>query len=162
MKKTLTCSVCHHKNESEVHTQLVNICPENKKCISDLLNKSFLSQITKTCAVCSDDTIHLEHASLFSHPNVLVIIINRYSFNNNARKDKTHIILNRKIQHNSINYNLVGAIFHHGDSLNSGHYTSKIYYTDVAFHCNDERITKQTPNEELSGDIYIAIYKFCN
>ena len=125
LKKTLTCSVCHHKNESEVHTQLVNIYPENKKCISDLLNKSFLSQITKTCAVCSDDTIHLEHATLFSHPNVLVIIINRYSFNNNARKDKTHIILNRKIQHNSINYNLVGAIFHHGDSLNSGHYTSK-------------------------------------
>ena len=64
-----------------------------------------------------------------------------------------------KFEHKSIDYNLVGAIFHHGDSLNSGHYTSKIYYTDAAFHCNDERITKHTPFEEMSGDVYIAFYK---
>ena len=51
------------------------------------------------------------------------------------------------------------AQHHHGDSLNSGHYTSKIYYTNAAFHCNDERITKHTPIEEMSGDVYIAFYK---
>ena len=28
LKKTLTCTVCHHKNESEVHTQLINIYPK--------------------------------------------------------------------------------------------------------------------------------------
>ena len=159
LKKSLICSVCQFNNESDVHTQLVNVYPENKKYISDLLNKSLLSQITKLCVVCSINTLHYEHNSLISHPNYLIIVVNRFTFNTQARKDKTSVIINRKFKHNSIDYDLVGTILHHGDSLNSGHYTSKIYYTDAAFHCNDERITKEGLNEETSSEIYIAFYK---
>ena len=159
LKKSLTCSVCEFKTESEILTQLINIYPENKKSISELLDRSFLSQITKACIVCSKDTLHHERNSIISHPNYLVIVVNRFSYNTQARKNKTNIIMDDKFEHKSIDYNLVGAIFHHGDSLNSGHYTSKIYYTNAAFHCNDERITKHTPFEEMSGDVYIAFYK---
>ena len=31
LKKSLICSVCQFNNESDVHTQLVNVYPENKK-----------------------------------------------------------------------------------------------------------------------------------
>ena len=159
LKKSLTCSVCEFKTESEILTQLINIYPENRKSISELLDRSFLSQITKACIVCSRDTLHQECNSIISHPNYLIIVVNRFSYFTQARKDKTNIFMDDKFEHNSIDYNLVGAIFHHGDSLNSGHYTSKIYYTNAAFHCNDERITKHTPIEEMSGDVYIAFYK---
>ena len=70
--------------------------------------------------------------------------------------------MDRNFHLNSIDYNLVGGIFHHGDSLNSGHYTSKIYYTNAAFNCNDEHVIKYKPKEELSDTLYIAFYKSCN
>ena len=159
LKNSLICSACQFNNESYVHTQSVNVYPENIKDISDLLNKSLMSPITKLCVVCSINTLHYEYNSLISHHNYFIIVVNHFTFNTQARKDKTSVIINRKFKHNSIDYDLVVSILHHGDSLNSGHCTSKIYYKDAAFHFNDEHITKEGLNEETSIEIYIAFYK---
>ena len=162
LRTTFICSICHQKTESELNTQLINIYPENKKYVSELLLKSFSSKITKTCIACSRDTLHKECTSLVLNPNILVIVVNRFNFDELARKDKTSIFMDRNFHLNSIDYDLVGGIFHHGDSLNSGHYTCKIYYTNAAFNCNDEHVIKYKPKEELSDSLYIAFYKSCN
>ena len=50
-------------------------------------------------------------------------------------------------------------IHHHGDSISSGHYTSKIHFTDVVYDCNDHIITKTIPCDEVTNSVYIVIYK---
>ena len=127
--------------------------------ITKLLEESFISKVTKTCGVCCSNTEHSELTFLDRRPNILVIVINRFLFDINARKNKTNIILEEKICHNSVNYDLICSVHHHGDSLYSGHYTSRIYYTDVIFDCNDNKITKLSKLEKVTNTAYLVIYK---
>ena len=88
-----------------------------------------------------------------------MILFNRFHYGHNVRKDKTDILLERKFNHNLVNFDLIGTIHHHGDSASSGHYTSKIYCTDVVYDCNDHKITTLKPYDEVSNSVYIAFYE---
>ena len=111
------------------------------------------------CGGCSSDTEHSVVSVVESPPNVLVILFNRFHFDVNARKNRADILLERKIKHNSVAYDLIGSIHHHGDSITSGHYTSNIHYTNVVYACNDHKITEYKPNDEKSNSVYIAFYE---
>ena len=59
-----------------------------------------------------------------------------------------------------VTYDFIGSIHHHVDSISSGHYTSKIHFTDVVYDCNDYIITKAIPCDEVSNSVYIAIQAY--
>ena len=88
-----------------------------------------------------------------------MILFNRFHFELNARKNINYVVLERKLHHNQVSYELIGSIHHHGDSISSGHYTSKINFTDVVYDCNAHIITKAIPCDEVSNSVYIAIYR---
>ena len=159
LKKTYKCRLCGSVTITDRTTQCVNIYPESRSTISELLDKAFYSLVTKICGGCSSDTEHSEISVIETPPSVLVILFNRFHYGHNVRKDKTDILLERKFNHNLVNFDLIGTIHHHGDSASSGHYTSKIYCTDVVYDCNDHKITTLKPYDEVSNSVYIAFYE---
>ena len=56
-------------------------------------------------------------------------------------------------------YDLVGLIEHHGATLSSGHYTSKLFYTDAAYNCDDHNISKFNNSIVLNSKLaYVVFY----
>ena len=159
IKKVLKCGVCHTENISEFTTNLINVYPVIGKSLSEILDDSFKSQVTKICSSCSVDTLHNELSRIEHHSNILVIAINRFHFGISARKNNTGVLLNRHICHNSIFYDLIGSVHHHGSSTSSGHYTSKVYFTNVVYLCNDQSVSKFKYTEEISDSAYIVFYR---
>ena len=86
IKKVLKCGVCNTENISEFTTNLINVYPVIGKSLSEILDDSFQSQVTKICLSCSVDTLHNELSCIEHHPNILVIAINRFHFGISARK----------------------------------------------------------------------------
>ena len=127
---------------------MINFCPVLGKSLSEILDDSFQSQVTKICLSCSVDTLHNELSCIEHHPNILVIAINRFHFGISARKNNTGVLLNRHIVHNSIFYDLIGSVHHHGSSTSSGHYTSKVYFTNVVYLCNDQSVSEFQSTED--------------
>ena len=160
IKKTLECHLCHSVTENEMFTNIVNIYPDSHQLsMSKLLEISFRSQVTKRCEVCSTNTVHSEVSGIEHHPNILIIVINRFNFGMSASKNHIGVTLNRNICLNTINYDLIGSVHHHGESTSSGHYTSKLYYKNVVYGCNDHLVTELVPRDEISNSAYIVFYK---
>ena len=146
-----------------MYTNVVNIYPiSHKYSMSEHLDKSFRSQVTKICEVCSTNTVHSEISCIEHPPNILIIVVNRFNFGMFASKNNTGVTLNRNICHNNINYDLIGSINHHGESTSSGHYTSKLYHTNIVYMCNDHVISELEPSDEISDNAYILFYKLSN
>ena len=69
------------------------------------------------------------------------------------------VTLNRQLSINGLIYNHSATIYHHGVQTSSGHYTAKIFYTDVAYSCNDSRVTSiNVSDPEKSQSCYIIMY----
>ena len=94
-------------------------------------------------------------------PNILILVVNRFRFDTNASKDHTKIIIEKRMWYRSVYYDLIGTIHHHGYSLSSGHYTSKIYHNDLIYNCDDENITIDDNHEKTSSNVYLIFYKPC-
>ena len=92
-------------------------------------------------------------------PKVLTILLNRFEFLQNFRKLKTNITINKHLNFDDGVYDLVGLIEHHGDTLSSGHYTSKLFYTDAAYNCDDHNISKFNNSIVLNSKLaYVVFY----
>ena len=162
LNKTLECNVCQYKTSHDAHDNLISIYPENQSSISDLLEKSFISQITKHCVLCTYNTLHLEKTIVHQNPDILVLVVNRYDPSALARKNKSSILINRELHHNSIRYALIGSIHHLGNSTTSGHYICKLNYDNVCYLCNDHIVSEVTSADETSDNAYIIFYKASN
>ena len=110
------------------------------------------------CDICSSNNAHIELSCIKQTPNILVLVVNRFSFEAHARKNNSCIVLNRKLHHNSFGYDLLGSIHHLGNSMTSGHYISKLYYANVVYECNDHKISKLSSSDEISDSAYIVFY----
>jgi len=99
-------------------------------------------------------------------PEVLTVLLKR--FDNNGKKIRKKVIVNKNITINSIKgkitYTLHSAIIHYGNTLLSGHYISLVkYFNDEWFLCNDTKINREQEFDISCGlnssDTYIVFYK---
>ena len=137
----------------------IEIYPNICTSISELVLRSLQDDVTKLCNTCISNTYHLEESSFEQFPNILVVLIKRFSFDYISRKNKTEVKVQTQLGISSERYELLGSIHHHGTSSRSGHYTSQIYYTNVAYACNDCRIGQISPVDENSKSAYLVFYK---
>ena len=64
------------------------------------------------CGRCSSDNEHTAGSVIASPPNILVILLNKFHYEINARQNNiTHdIVLDTKSNHNQVSYYLIGSI----------------------------------------------------
>ena len=60
---------------------------------------------------------------------------------------------------NNHTFQLAAAICHFGVYSNSEHYTSSIFYTDVAYVCNDQRVYRIDQIDDKSDSVYLLFYR---
>ena len=156
--KTMTCENCNRKTDTFIPGYDLDIYPDSDDSITNLLDKSMSSIVTKSCTSCMSDTNHTEILQLNQTPKFLTIIVNRFDFYITAMKKDTEIVINETLCLNSSNYHLVGSVHHHGKTASSGHYTSTILYNDAAYLCNDSHIRKLNHLCHSSNSAYMVLY----
>ena len=158
LMKTMTCENCNRKTDTFIPGYNLDIYPDSDDSITNLLDKSMSSIVTKSCTSCMSDTNHTEILQLSQTPKFLTIIVNRFDFYITAMKKDTEIVINETLCLNSSNYHLVGSVHHHGKTASSGHYTSTILYNDAAYLCNDSHIRKLDHLCHSSNSAYMVLY----
>ena len=156
-KTTFKCIYCGHYSCIFSEGQSIFINPIQNKTVSELMINTFSGTVTKFCIVCNTDTVHEEKLNMEQPPKILTIVINRFDSYNSGRKNDTPIIIDKITECNGCSFQLLALIDHHGICTSSGHYTSKIFYPDIIYSCNDSAIKEVTFNE-LSNSVYILFY----
>ena len=81
----------------------------------------------------------------------------------NLKKVKTSITIDKHLNIGSGIYELVGFIEHHGKTTSSGHYTSRLFYSDSAYLCDDRCISKFNRSIDLNSKLaYLVFYARIN
>ena len=156
-KTTFKCIYCGHYSCIFSEGQSIFINPIQNKTVSELMINTFSGTVTKFCIVCNTDTVHEEKLNMEQPPKILTIVINRFDSYNSGRKNDTPIIIDKITECNGCSFQLLALIDHHGICTSSGHYTSKIFYSDLIYSYNDSAIKEVTFNE-LSNSVYILFY----
>ena len=133
--------------------------PTTKATISQLLDQNMCDIVTKTCSVCMCNTSHTELIKIQQNPQILLIVINRFDNSLSSRKNNIMIYLEKEIYLESTSYHLVASVNHHGRSPSSGHYTSKVFFTNTAYLCNDHLVNIFHHNDDHSDSAYIVLYR---
>ena len=159
LKKTLTCLLCSKSTEFFIPSSDFHIYPTNLKSVQSLISNTLKSSLHKGCT-CSDGNVeHSEILEFQNLPNILFLIVNRYSFNSRANKNSCFIIIDNVITIKGQIFDHAATIYHHGEHTTSGHYTCKITFGDVAYMCDDHMISKlDSICKEKSKSCYIIIF----
>lgn len=110
------------------------------------------------CEVCKHHTLS-KVTTIWKFPVVLIINLKRII---NTKKDSTPVQLDEQIiihsSGNKYTYLLTSVVHHHGHSLGSGHYTTKIRKPLGWYTLNDDIMTGPEQLESRSSTAYILIY----
>ena len=127
-KHSMKCLRCRlitsFYSESKTHF----LYPRPNCSIKDILDSGMNSTQTKWCSCCDLDTDHDVHTKIEHPPEILVLIINRVSDSGIGDKNRDRLFVNDKLVITNFHFNLLGTIHHHGRTIQSGHYTSNIFY----------------------------------
>ena len=90
------------------------------------------------------------------------LIIHLKTYDNTQRKpDNLHIIVDGHLQVNQESFDLLGIIYHQGQTMNCGHYFAELCYNNSWYQANDSKvkpISRPTaPNPSITP--YILLYK---
>ena len=140
-------------NESKIHFVYPNFDLE----LSNLIKDSLYTRLSKTCTGCHAYTEHEEFVTFEQSPEILVILINRFSQSTSNDKNRNRVWLSESLVISTVGYHLIGSIHHHGNSISSGHYTSNIFYDNDAYVCNDMQVTPLN-HLESSDSAYLVFY----
>ena len=158
-KKTLTCINCNKSSVFYVPSSEINVYPSNSKSLESLINDTMMSTLLKGCDCSSENTDHSELLEFEELPNILFVIVNRYGFNSRVNKNKSFIDINTELRINGRVFDHLATIYHLGEQTSSGHYTTKISYTDAAYICDDLNVTSvDILQNEKSKSCYVILY----
>ena len=109
------------------------------------------------CHGCGTDRNHTVTNYICSSPQLLTIIFNR--FDRHLNKNNRAIILDSTINLYGFSGRLKALVCHHGNSINSGHYTAFVKVDNHWLSCNDNKIAKVDFNDfKKSSGVYIVFY----
>ena len=123
-------------DENMLNLKINNPAKQKLIDINDLLKEYFQKeQIDCNCETCKTSTAQ-KYSLLRTTAQNLIIVLNIFKFKNNvSKKITTFIELINEINLsgyyedlngiNSQHFKLYGVCYHHGNDINSGHYTSK-------------------------------------
>ena len=96
-----------------------------------------------SCTRCNKNTWHVESSYILQPPKYLLLFVNRFRYiNNNVTKDRCFIPMDTTVRLDPLKFSLRATIYHHGTSIQSGHYTASINFCKKTFYCNDHTITE--------------------
>ena len=157
MKQTLQCTRCRFISTSFTTDRVHILYPKNNSGISTLFNNSLQENLIKTCSCCHHTTTHEIYMKFEQPPEILTCIISRFDPLKNTNKNKSKILLDGELQISSYRYNLIGSVHHYGESVESGHYISNIFFEEHSFTCNDSQIVP-LHHLEPSDSAYLVFY----
>ena len=159
IKRTLTCINCNSSSTNFISSLDFHVYPSSSKELESLIFETMTSTLSKACECSNGNTVHSEISEFEELPRILFIIINRYNYSHGSNKNEAFVTLNKQLLLNGLLYNHSATIYHHGAHTSSGHYTAKILYTDVAYNCDDSRISSiDVLQHEKSNSCYIVLY----
>ena len=132
-------------------------------CLDEYFNQH---QIQRNCPHCDSQTAS-QVTEFTVEPCVLIVQLNRFNYSNKHKRtmkmhDQIDVAMEIQLPTGSL-YEIVGAIFHSGQTTSSGHYTAAIYCRErnSFYYCNDERISEidSLLTEDFSSTVYLVIYE---
>ena len=159
IKKVFKCRNCGEESSFYSQSSTLNVYPAISSRMHLLVENCLTGTLMKYCNVCTKDTSHHESVCFEDPPKVLTILLNRFEFLQHSRKLKTCITIDKHLNFDSGSFELVGFIEHHGDTPSSGHYTSRLFYMDAAYNCDDHVISKFNKSIDINSKLaYIVFY----
>ena len=163
LKKSFTCRNCQEESFSYSQSSTLNVYPTISSRMSLLIDNCLTGTLIRFCKTCNVDTSHYESLNFDDPPKVLTILVNRFEFVQRSKKLKTSITIDKHLKIGSGFYSLCGFIEHHGNTLSSGHYTSRIFYSDSAYLCDDHYISKFNHSIDINSKLaYLVLYARVN
>ena len=156
-KHSMKCLRCRLITSSYSESKTHFLYPRPNCSIKDLFDSGLNYTQTKWCSCCDIDTDHDVHTKIEHPPEILVLIINRVSDGGIGDKNRDRLFVNDKLVITNFHFNLLGTIHHHGRTIQSGHYTSNIFYPESAYTCNDSHIIPLV-QPEPSDSVYLIFY----
>lgn len=173
IRNIITCQQCFLENNIfdsfiDITIQLKDKTNTLEQCIENFCEPEVIDFFCEKCALQRKAWKKIIFCRL---PQYLIINVNRFqqSIHNNkvtiAKNNKKieYPLENLQIKSNNCDseiinkYSLKGTIFHHGNEINSGHYTSLININNSLIHINDEELN--IVNDQYKGDTYLFLYK---
>ena len=158
LKKLFTCRNCRRESSFYSQSSTLNVYPTISSRISLLVENCLTGTLMRFCNNCNIDTSHYESVSFDDPPKVLTLLLNRFEFLRQIKKLKTSITIDKHLNIGSGIYELVGFIEHHGETPSSGHYTSRLFYSDSAYLCDDRCISKFNHSIDLNSKLAYVVY----
>lgn len=155
-----SCDTCGAHNILSINSTLFTIVPQHLCRISDLIGNSCRETITKTCYSCQSERIHTVNHDFIQEAKILVLLLNRFGQTENSfTKLHTNVVIEETVMIGSFVYELLGVIHHHGNTINSGHYTAIVKF-DKYYNCNDNSINIINFEDfKISDSAYLLFYK---
>jgi ubiquitin C-terminal hydrolase len=128
-----------------------------------------------SCMFCAQKQTCTKQIKIVNEPDLLPVQFKRFEYNqqtNRINKITTPATIplqyTTTINGAEVTYKLRSVIFHHGDTVENGHYTSVVRYNNVGWYeCNDSTITVLDNNQLTrmitdSKTAYIIFYEKTN
>jgi ubiquitin C-terminal hydrolase len=159
IKTSTICTVCKTSSSTFSTSSVHVVTPKHNKNINIFISGSDMFTSCRSCAICNNNTIHQYSKEIYIFPKILIVLVNRFGYNNGVSvKNKYNILLDNRLILKDCAYELIGIIHHHGDSTASGHYTSWVKYNQF-YVCNDIHTKTIGIHETFNTDTgYILIY----
>ena len=157
LKHSKKCLKCRLITSFYSDSKTYFIYPRPDCSITDLLESSIKSFQTKLCTCCEADTDHEVYTRIEHPPEILVLVINRFNAGVIGEKNMDRLVIDDRLVLSNCSFRIIGSIHHHGRTIESGHYTSNIFYTDCSFVCNDNHISN-LGQLEPSNSVYLIFY----
>ena len=158
LKQSMTCLTCRLNTITYSESKTHFIYPRSNCSIKELLELCVNSSYTKFCICCDDNKSHEVCTRIEHPPEILVLVINRFSANVVGDKNRDCILINNVLMIANVRFELLGSIHHHGNTIQSGHYTSNVFYPESAYTCNDNHIIALPNTESSSNSVYLVFY----
>ena len=154
----MTCLTCRLNTITYSESKTHFIYPRSNCSIKELLELCVNSSYTKFCICCDDNKSHEVCTRIEHPPEILVLVINRFSSNVIGDKNRDCVLVDGVLNVANNRFELLGSIHHHGSTIQSGHYTCNVFYPDSAYTCNDNHIVALSNAESSSNSVYLVFY----
>ena len=158
IKQSMTCLTCRLNTITYSESKTHFIYPKPNCSIKELLEFCVNSSYIKFCRCCDEDKSHEVRTRIEHPPEILVLVINRFSSNVIGDKNRDCVLVDGVLNVANNRFELLGSIHHHGSTIQSGHYTCNVFYPDSAYTCNDNHIVALSNAESSSNSVYLVFY----
>ena len=154
LEKSFKCR-CNSSSEMSYFIVIEPGPIESSNSINDLLRIKFNSELfNRKCSFCNSKIeVYLKQT-----PKVLIIIINRSSLEFINGKNTTKILMDQFLILKNLRYELKCAVYHHGTTPTSGHFTCRVSYPSGTYICDDKDVAKTDKMSGVSDEVLILFY----